>query len=119
MLDIYLSLFLIGLVLVVMAWYRGRKETNKKYSRLSYLSLGMSALLLVALYVLPSVTQQWIISTIMIAIFAGSPIAFVLSITALFKKNEKILLALFGLFFSLLLIGVLIIFIIIKVSYSP
>ena len=98
-------LFLCGILIAILAWYRGRGELNKDYSWLSYLSLGLSVLLIILMYIIP---KDLIILIYLIPI--GSMMAFILSVFTLFKKNEKNSLAVIGLFLSLILLGIVIIY---------
>ena len=103
--QIFIILFLCGILIAILAWYRGRGELNKHYSWLSYLSLGLSVLLIILMYIIP---KDLIILIYLIPI--GSLIAFILSIFTLFKKKEKNTLAVIGLFLSLILLGIVIIY---------
>ena len=103
--QIFIILFLCGILIAILAWYRGRGELNKDYSWLSYLSLGLSVLLIILMYIIP---KDLIILIYLIPI--GSMMAFILSVFTLFKKNEKNSLAVIGLFLSLILLGIVIIY---------
>lgn len=91
--QIFFILFLCGILIVILAWYRGRKQLNKHYTWLSYLSLGLSVILIIMMYIIPKD------SVFIFSIPIGTPIAFILSIFTLFKRNEKKPLAVIGLLF--------------------
>ncbi|UOQ45498.1 hypothetical protein MUN89_06015 [Halobacillus salinarum] len=111
---IFLGLFICGVLIVALAWYRGRGETNKRYSWLSYLSIGLPAVVIVLMYIIPKSTILFISTPI------GSPIAFIVSVIALFKRREKHLLAVLGLCLSLILLGFVIIYGIFLINpYQP
>ncbi|WP_270181267.1 hypothetical protein [Alkalihalobacillus sp. CinArs1] len=103
--QLFLVLFIIGTLLVILAWYRGRGEGNKQYTWLSYLSLAVPVIIILLVYIIPKGSMVTIYLTPI-----GSLIAFILIGITLFKRNEKNLLAAIGLFLSLLLLGILIIF---------
>ncbi|WP_226577927.1 hypothetical protein [Halobacillus litoralis] len=105
MIQIFLILFLCGLFLVILAWNRGRGVSNKHYTRFSYLSLGLPVMLILLMYMIPNDH-----SIVIYLLPIGSPTAFILSVYTLFKRNEKNTLAVIGLFLSLLLLGIVIIF---------
>lgn len=122
LLEIYLSLFIFGILVVAFAWYRGRKEKGKVYSWRSYASLFLSMALLVSLFFIPQVppNESPLVEIMFAALFIGSPVAFLFSLIALFKRKEKNLLAIFGLFFSLILLGTIILLIIFVLApFSP
>lgn len=75
--QIFFILFLCGILIAIFAWYRGRGEINKQYTWLSYLTLGISVIFIIMIFIIP-------ISTLI-----GAPIAFILSVITLFKRNEK------------------------------
>ncbi|MDM8102863.1 MULTISPECIES: hypothetical protein [Oceanobacillus] len=80
----------------------------KKYSWISYLSLGLPILLFLLLFAVADIEPLVLAQTILIAQLIGAPLSIILSVAALFKKNEKKVVAVFGLIISLNLTGALV-----------
>lgn len=91
----------------------------KKYSWISYLSLGIPLVLIVLWFVLPNLTLGPLTTTIFYAQFIGAPLAVILSVIALIKKNEKNMIAILGLALALILLVILAILMIFVRSYTP
>ncbi|MBH0157406.1 hypothetical protein IHV10_13585 [Fictibacillus sp. 5RED26] len=96
---IFITLFLLGFLIIILGWYRKRNEQTKHYTWLSYISIGLSITLILLMYNLKGAVLAF-------SMAIGSPIAFVFSLVSLFMKNEKILLASIGLLISIILIGI-------------
>ncbi|MFZ3577483.1 hypothetical protein [Virgibacillus sp. DJP39] len=93
----------------------------KKYSWISYLSLGIPLVLICSLLVMPNLSfnQQPLITTIVVALYVGAPLTFVLSLIALFRKSEKNMLAIIGLILAVILLAVIGILAIFVTDYTP
>ncbi|MFD1032884.1 hypothetical protein [Metaplanococcus flavidus] len=91
----------------------------KKYSWISYLSLGIPLVLIALWFVLPNLTQGSLTKTIFYAQIIGAPLAVILSMIALIKKNEKNMIAILGLALALILLIILAILVIFVRSYTP
>jgi len=92
---------------------------NKGYSWLSELSFGIPILLIALLFVFPNTSQDPLVIAILYAQLFGIPLAVILSIIALFKKDERKMLAVFGLLLSIILIGVISFFVYLGMNFAP
>ncbi|QTN00284.1 hypothetical protein ERJ70_13850 [Sediminibacillus dalangtanensis] len=121
MFQIYILFLFAGISIVALAWYLRRGERRVRYSWLSYVSAIFPIVLVILLFFYPrlAANENLFTKVIPFALLIGSPIGLVFSIFALFKKKEQKILAIAGLFISLLLIGTLTIFGIFVTSYTP
>ncbi len=79
----------------------------KKYSWISYLSIGLPVLLSLLLFTVSNLDSLILAQAIFYAQFIGVPLSLILSVIALLKKSEKKTIAIFGLIISLILSGIL------------
>ncbi|WP_163970361.1 hypothetical protein [Oceanobacillus halotolerans] len=93
----------------------------KRYTWISYLSLGIPIVLIISLFILPNVpTTQWSLArAIMYSQVIGVPISIILSVIALCKKNEKNTIAIFGLLLALVMIGIIAFFLYLGTHFAP
>lgn len=78
------------------------KNQTKKYSQLSYIAIVAGILLIL----LPVIHARFPISfDLMNVFFVAIPFVIILSLVALFKRNEPKLLAFTGLFLALFMLG--------------
>lgn len=61
----------------------------KKYSWISYLSLGLPILLFLLLFAVADIEPLVLAQTILIAQLIGAPLSIILSVAALFKRMKK------------------------------
>lgn len=80
----------------------------KKYTWISYISLGLPILLFLLLFTVSKIEPIVLAQIILCAQFIGAPLSIILSVVALFKKSEKKVVAIFGLIISLILTGALV-----------
>ncbi|GGJ96143.1 hypothetical protein GCM10007063_18260 [Lentibacillus kapialis] len=92
---------------------------SKGYSWLSELSFGIPILLIALLFIFPNTSLDPLIIAIAYAQFLGIPLAVILSIIVLFKKNERKILAMFGLLLSIILISVISFFVYLGMNFTP
>ena len=81
----------------------------KKYSWISYISVALPIVLIGLILLLPNLDRQQqppdvVFKAIVFALIIGPPMSIILSVIALFKKNEKKTIAVIGLIISLILI---------------
>ncbi|SDM17629.1 hypothetical protein [Sediminibacillus halophilus] len=121
MFQVYILFFFAGVVMVTLSLYLRSGERRERYSWLSYISPIIPIVLMTLLLFYPRLPADEYPSAKVIpfVLLVGSPIGLILSIFALFKKKEKNILAIAGLFLSLLLVGTLTIFGIFVTSYTP
>ncbi|MFC4559212.1 hypothetical protein ACFO3D_13520 [Virgibacillus kekensis] len=93
----------------------------RKYSWLSYFSLGIPIVLIMSLFVMPNLpmSQQGLVTTIIYAQIVGVPVTLVLCIIAFFKKSEKKLMALIGFLLALVLIGAMAYLLLLAFNFAP
>ncbi|MEI2664223.1 hypothetical protein [Rossellomorea sp. LJF3] len=77
----------------------------KRYSWISYLSVGIPMVLLGLLFVVSTIPNESVVKTIFYSLYIGAPLSIVLSVIALWKRNERNALASVGLISAVLLTG--------------
>ncbi|WLR51780.1 hypothetical protein LC040_02425 [Bacillus tianshenii] len=86
--------------------------STKRYSWLSYTALTLSILLIVFLFILPTLPQvSWLMMMMRIFFLVGAPASVIISSIALFNSQEKKPLAIISLIISITFIILMIMFV--------
>ncbi|KGP90653.1 hypothetical protein N780_03965 [Pontibacillus chungwhensis BH030062] len=116
MTAIFIIIFIIGILIVGLAVYMGRNIEYKQFTWLSYLSLCIPIFLLMLMYLIPSSAS----GILLIGLPVGTFISLICCTVGLFKKDEKNILVAIGLFLTLILTSVIVIFgIFLFTPYAP